>query len=234
MKVVGYLRVSTDRQAERGLGLDVQKAAIQSWAKKNGHKVVRWCRDEGVSGSNGVENRVGLLDALSALREKKAGGVVVARLDRVARDLIVQETLLAEIKRLGAQPFSTSDGEAGYLADDSDDPSRKLIRQVLGAVAEYDRAMISLRLRVARRHKSANGGYAHGAPPFGYRAENGALVTDEREQKIIRRMRELEAAGRTQPEIAKRLNAEGLRTKRGSEWTRLHVGKILRRSEEVV
>ena len=60
----------------------------------------------------------------------------VYRLDRLARDLIVQETVLAEVKRLGGEVFSTSAAEAGYLSDDPDDPSRKLIRQVLGAVAE--------------------------------------------------------------------------------------------------
>jgi DNA invertase Pin-like site-specific DNA recombinase len=71
------------------------------------------------------------------------GGVVVYRLDRLARDLIVQETLLAEVWRMGREVFSTSAAEQGYLADDPHAPSRKLIRQVLGAVNEYERSMIS-------------------------------------------------------------------------------------------
>jgi DNA invertase Pin-like site-specific DNA recombinase len=52
-KLVGYLRVKTDRQAEAGFGLGVQEKAIRGWAEANGHRVVLWCRDEGVSGSNG-------------------------------------------------------------------------------------------------------------------------------------------------------------------------------------
>src|SRR4051794_33589968 len=52
MRVVAYLRVSTDRQAEEGLGFDVQEQAIRAWAKHGGHRVVAWTRDEGVSGSN--------------------------------------------------------------------------------------------------------------------------------------------------------------------------------------
>lgn len=134
MKLTAYRRVSTDKQAEEGLGLDVQEHAIRVWAKAQGHKVAVWATDAGVSGSNGLDSRHGLPDALEAIRDGRAQGLVVYRLDRLARDLIIQETLLAEVRRKGGQLFSTSAAESGYLADDPDDPSRKLIRQVLGAV----------------------------------------------------------------------------------------------------
>ena len=68
MNVIAYLRVSTDQQAERGLGLDVQRTAIRAWAKTHGRRVVLWTADEGVSGSNGLDSRVGLADALDALK----------------------------------------------------------------------------------------------------------------------------------------------------------------------
>ncbi|MGH2774736.1 MAG: recombinase family protein [Actinomycetota bacterium] len=64
MKVAAYLRVSTDRQAEQGQGLGVQRQAVKSWAKANGHTVRTWHADEGASGSNGLEARVALADAL--------------------------------------------------------------------------------------------------------------------------------------------------------------------------
>lgn len=64
MKVVGYLRVSTDRQAEEGLGLEVQEQAIRSWAEDHGHHLIGMTRDEGISGSNGIDTRIGLADAL--------------------------------------------------------------------------------------------------------------------------------------------------------------------------
>src|SRR5258706_7555130 len=158
MKVAGYLRVSTDRQAEEGLGLEVQEHAIRAWARNNGHRVGSWYRDEGLSGSNGLDQREGLADALDALKNRGAAGLVIYRLDRLARDLVLQEQLLADVRRMRAEVFSTSAGEAGYLSDDPDDPSRKLIRQVLGAVSEYERGMISLRLRSGRRRKAENGG----------------------------------------------------------------------------
>ena len=164
MKLAAYLRVSTDRQAEEGLGLEVQEQTIKGWAHAHEHRVVLWTRDEGVSGSNGLDTRVGLADVPEAIKRQRVDGLVVYRLDRLARDLVLQEQLLAEIRRLGGELFSTSNAEASYLSDDPDDPSRKLIRQVLGAVNEHERAMIALRLRSGRRRKADNGGYAFGEP----------------------------------------------------------------------
>lgn len=229
MKVVGYLRVSTDHQAEKGLGLEVQEKAIREWAKAHSHRLIGLERDEGVSGSNGLDNRVGLLSAMSALKERRAGGLVVYRLDRLARDLIVQETLLAEIRRLGAEAFSTSRAEADVLQDDPDDPSRKLIRQILGAVSEYERSMIALRLRSGRRRKHEKGGYAFGAPPYGWRAVEGELVPDGDEQVVVRRVAELHGLGASLREIAAALTAEGFSPKRGKEWHPQTLSKIVKR-----
>jgi DNA invertase Pin-like site-specific DNA recombinase len=76
--------------------------------------------------------------------------VVVARLDRLARDLLTQEFLLREIRQRGADLVSCSDTEADYLQDDPHDPTRKLVRQVLGAISEFERALIKLRLQRGR------------------------------------------------------------------------------------
>jgi len=99
----------------------------------------RTLSDEGISGSNAWEIRKALPEALRAAQEGRAQGIVVHRLGRLARDLIAQELLLREVRRLGGEVFSTSAGEAGYLTDNPDDPSRTLIRQILGAVSEYER-----------------------------------------------------------------------------------------------
>ncbi len=85
-------------------------------------------------GGNGLDAREALPDAVAEVREHRATGLVVYRLDRLARDLILQETLLAEIANLGGRVFSTIPGEQDVIEDDPDDPSRRLIRQVLGAV----------------------------------------------------------------------------------------------------
>jgi DNA invertase Pin-like site-specific DNA recombinase len=234
LRLVGYLRVSTDRQAEHGLGLDVQEAAIRKWARAGGHRVVAWYRDEGESGSNGLETRVALAEALATIREQKAAGVVVYRLDRLARDLVLQEQLLAEVRRMGGDVFSTSAAEASVLADDPADPSRKLIRQVLGAVAEYERAMIVLRMRSGRSRKRETGYAGDGPPPLGYRAEGRQLVRDDEEQVTLARIAALRASGASLRAICAVLSAEGRTTKRGGtgwypETLRLIIDRLDRR-----
>ena len=109
-------------------------------------------------------------------------------------------------------------GEAAYLEDDPDDPSRKLIRQILGAVSEYERSVIVMRLRSGRRRKNALGGYAYGAPPLGQRAEGKALVADLEEQRTLARIAELRKAGRSLREVGTVLEAEGHLPKRGGSW----------------
>jgi DNA invertase Pin-like site-specific DNA recombinase len=182
---------------------------------------VLWCRDEGVSGSNGLDTRVALPEALRVLRTGTADGLVVYRLDRLARDLVLQEQLLAEIRRMGRQLFTTSAGEAAFLEDDPDDPSRKLIRQILGAVSEYERAMIRLRMQAGRASRRERGDYAgFGSPPYGWRAQRGGrgqgvrLVEVAGEQVTLARIRELRAGGSSLRQIAEVLNREGHKTRR--------------------
>lgn len=100
---------------------------------------------------------------------------------------------------------------------------------MLGAVAEYERSMIALQLRSGRKRKAKDGGYAYGAPPFGFRVEDGELVPDEGEQETLDRARELQAGGASIREIAKTLNEEERRTKRGARWHPTTVARVLPR-----
>lgn len=230
MKVAAYLRVSTDAQAEHGLGLDVQRQAIRKWARDHGHKITGWYSDEGISGSNGLDTRDALPDAVGVVRDGQAAGLVVYRLDRLARDLILQETLLAEIAGMGGQVFSTMPGEQDVLTDDPDDPSRRLIRQVLGAVAEYERSLIRLRLRNGRRRKAERGGFAYGSPPLGFRAEARELVPDPGEALTVQRIVALRRGGASLRGIAAVLEAEGRKPKRGGQWHSQTVRRVLARA----
>jgi DNA invertase Pin-like site-specific DNA recombinase len=230
VKIVGYVRVSTSTQVEDGFGLAIQKTTVRDWCKANGHKLVTILCDEGISGAKELEDRPGLADALGMLRDKQAQGIVVPRLDRLARDLIVQETVLAEIRRVGGQVFSTSPAEASYLTDDPDDPSRKMIRQVLGAVAEYERSMVVLRLRNGRRRKAQMGGYASGAPAFGYEARDKTLVVSNEEHETVKRITDLRDSGASLREICSTLESEGRKSKRGSSrWQPMAVKRVLDR-----
>ena len=227
MKLVAYLRVSTDSQAEDGYGLDVQERTIRAFARANKHRVVATFRDEGVSGANGIDDRVGLPRALEAIR---GGGkhLIVARLDRLARAVTVQEAILATVWKRDAQVFAVDMG--GLVPpDDPDDPMRTAMRQMAGVFAELDRRLIAKRLKDGRTAKAAKGGYTGGAPPYGYRVEQGELRPDPKEQAALTRMHELRAAGCTTREIAATLAHEGHPTKRDGNWTSPVVARILSR-----
>ena len=231
-RVTAYVRVTTDGQAaEDRMGKPVQEKAIRAYARQHGLRIVSWHYDDGVSGSNGLDTQEGLPLALAEVRDGTVKGIIVYRLDRLARDLIIQETLLAEIKRMGGTPFTTSGAEADFLDDDPNDPSRKLIRQVLGSVNEYERSMIALRLRSGRKLKAERGGFAYGSPGFGYRAENKQLVPDDREQQAVRRIREMHDAGTSLRQIIIALEAEGITPKRGGTWHPTTVRRVLARLE---
>ena len=217
MKLVAYLRVSTDRQVEEGLGLDVQHRAIRRWADDNGHRIVMVARDEGLTGSNGIETRLGLHDALAAVRQGTVQGVVFYRLDRLARKLTVQEATLAKLWDMGATVFSVDMGE--IPRDDPNDPMKTALRQMIGVFAQLERGMIAARLRSGRMLKAERGGYAgFGAPPYGTRCVNGELIDDVDEQRALDRAIELRASGSSLRSIARLLTREGYLPKRADRW----------------
>ena len=217
MKVVGYVRVSTTKQAEEGLGLDVQQRAIRSWARAGHHLIVGIFRDEGVSGSNGVEEREALPEALNLIASGAAAGLVVARLDRLARNLTVQEAILARVWAAGGQVFAADLGE--IAKDDPDDPMRTALRQMVGVFSQLERSMITARLRAGRRLKASRGEFAgFGSPPFGFKAEGGQLVPDMDEQKTVAVIRRLHEQGRSLREIAQALESAGHKPRRAARW----------------
>jgi DNA invertase Pin-like site-specific DNA recombinase len=217
MKLVAYLRVSTERQAEEGLGLDVQARAIRRWARDNDHHVVLVTRDEGLSGSNGIDTRVGLHDALAAVKHLIADGLVVYRLDRLARKLTVQEATLAKVWDLGGTVFAVDLGE--IPRDDPDDPMKTALRQMVGVFAQLERGMIAARLRSGRVLKAERGGYAgFGSPPYGTRAIDGELASDPVEQAAIERALTLRASGTSLRAIAEILMTEGYLPRRSDRW----------------
>ncbi|MEZ0354095.1 recombinase family protein [Mycobacterium sp. pR1184] len=229
MRVVAYVRVSSAHQAE-AYGPEVQRAAIRKWAKAGGHKVVSWQTDV-ISGASELRDRAGWCEAAALVKSGKAQGVVVARLDRLARDVMVQELLLRKLSDLGGIVLSTRESEDELLNGESKDPSRKLIRVICGAISEYDREMTVDRLAAGRHAKAARGGYAHGALPYGYRTVKGKLVPVPAEQRALARMKELAEQSASTREIARVLAAEGHPTKRGGQWCAATVARILQRAK---
>ena len=223
MRLAAYARVSTVEQVDHGQGLDIQAFAIKKWAKSSGHRIDHFFQDEGVSGA--IEDREGLESALACIGYNGVEGLVVTSLDRLARSLTVQEAALQQAWSAGGRVFAVDSGEV--LADDPDDPMRTFVRQVLGAVSQLEAGMIRRRLKRGREHKAARGGYAHGAPPYGYAASGGELVPDEAEQEITTAILVMRESGASLREIARHLNDQGIPSKHGGRWHPTTVARVL-------
>jgi len=208
-----YLRVSGSGQID-GDGFPRQEQACRDFAAANGYEIVRVFREEGVSGTYGEGDRPALLDLL---KDPRANTIIVERLDRLARDLMISETILRKLQASGFIVLSTAEPDLNSV-----EPTRVLIRQIMAAIAEWDRKMIVGKLRVARDRKRNQTGRCEGAKPFGLTA---------REQSVIRRARELRNGGMKLIDVVKQINREGMRTKFGYPWRPSSLCMLLKREE---
>lgn len=216
--VVAYVRVSTSEQA---LGPEAQRAAIEAWAAREGVKVASWHEDRGVSGGAELDARPGLLAALADVESHRASRLVVARRDRLARDVVLAAMVDRLVARTGAVVASAA-GEG-----DGADPASQLMRRMVDAFAEYERALIRSRTRAALAVKAARGERV-GQVPYGSRvAADGVRLEDEpAERAAVERARELRAAGVSCARIAATLQAEGAPA-RGARWHATTVARMV-------
>jgi DNA invertase Pin-like site-specific DNA recombinase len=212
---LAYLRVSGKAQV-KGDGFPRQLAAIQDYAKRHDIRLVKVFREEGVSGAKDLENRPALADMIEALHGNGTKLVLIEKLDRLARDLMVQETIIGDLRKSGFDLVSVA--EPDLLQDD---PTRTLMRQVFGAIAQYEKSMIVMKLRGARNRKKARTGRCEGRKPYGHYPG---------EQKVVERMKALRASGMAYDKLAERLTVEGFTTRKGTAWHGFSVQRILGRS----
>ena len=229
LRLVLLRRVSTAGQID-GYGLENQEADCRKWARKvgpslGGVRIVKVCTDGGITGKAADDERPGLHEALALIAAEEADGILAPNLDRVARELTVQEATLSVVWAHGGRVFTADHGE--HLADDDDDPMRTFVRQVMGAAAQLERGIIAKRLRNGRKAKAAKGGYATGAPAYGQKAVDKELAADEQEAAVLALMRGWQAEGASVRAIADRLNSEDIPTKRGARWHPTTVNRLL-------
>jgi DNA invertase Pin-like site-specific DNA recombinase len=213
-KAFGYLRVSGRGQVE-GDGFPRQEAAIRAYAKAHGIKLVRLFQEQGVSGGKAIGDRPAFLAMMEALHGDGVKLVLVESLGRLARDLMVQESILHDLKRHGFELISVAEPD---LCDEDD--SRKLMRRIMGAFHEYEKQMIVVKLRGARQRTRMKRGRCEGRKPYG---------SYPGEADTLNRIMELDASGETTTAIANRLKTEGRKTRNGGEWLQPTVSKIINR-----
>lgn len=219
LRAIGYLRVSTEDQR---LGPDAQRAMIAAWAAREGVEVVGWHVDAGVCSASDLTERPALLAALAALRVDRAGILVVAKRDRLARDVMVSAAVERAVETAGARVLSAS-GEGNGST-----PADAFMRTVIDGAAAYERALIRARTKAALAVKRARGERAGGVP-YGYAADAaGRLSPDPAEQQVVAAVRELRGAGLPLRAVVTDLAARGFVSRAGRPLGLTQVARILR------
>lgn len=219
-RVIGYVRVSTDDQHQ---GPKAQRDALAAWCARTGAELVAVFEDRGVSGAAELDKRPGLLAALDAVEAGGCGVLLVAKRDRLARDVMLAAMVERIAERAGAV-VTAADG-----AGEGTGPEAVLFRRMVDAFAEYERAIIRARTRAALGAKSARGERV-GAVPLGARLSSDGvhLEADPNEARALAVVRELRDAGLSVRAIAAELDARGVPA-RGERWHPTTVARLLRR-----
>jgi len=220
LRAVGYVRAS---KGEQKLTPTAQREALEAWARGEGVEIVVVYEDLGVSGGDPFDKRPGMLAAIDALAEHGAGLLVVAKRDRLARDVIVGATIELQAERNGAVVVA-ADG-----AGNGDGAEAQLMRRLLDAFAEYERAIISARTKVVLASKKARGERTGGIP-YGYSlSDDGVhLVPRQDEQRTIQAAKALRAEGLALRAVAAGLAVRGMRPRAGGQWYAETVRCLLR------
>ena len=226
---VGYIRVSTAEQAESGLGLDAQRRRIEGYAMSIAADLSDVLEDAGESGKD--TKRPGCQELLARVNGGLVDLVIIARLDRLTRSVRDLGDLLDALGKArradGARGVGLASCEESI---DTTTATGQLVINILGAVSQWERQVISERTRSALAARRASGRRA-GNVPYGYQAgPEGVLTPDPEEQRVLEEVREHLALGESYERIANSLTAQGRRTRRGGSFSRQGLFQLARRA----
>ena len=219
-QVFAYLRVSDITQV-KGDGYIRQEQACREYAEAHDMEIIKVYR-ESVSGTKKSEDRPVLAELMVSLEQNHHGvtTVLIERLDRLARDYMIQEAIVRDFQKKEFTLISTNEAEPDLA---SDDPTRKLLRTFMGAIADYEKSMTIAKLRAARDRLREKNGKCEG--PNGYRD------TEEGRQLLlhIAELRKRNDKGKrlTLQQTADKLNEEGIKTMRGLTWNINRLGQAI-------
>lgn len=222
VRAVGYARVSTVHQADEGLSLEEQERRVAAYIKAQGWEHVETFTERGVSGAVPFIERPEFSRLLASL-DDGVDRVVIPKLDRLGRSTMDLLSAIERVAAAGAAVVSIGEGI------DTSTPVGKLTRTLLAAIAEFERDRLAERVAEVTEARARKGGWHGGPRPFGYdyAPEGGGLVEKPSEAVIVRRIFTAYIAGRSQRQIARNLNADGIRPKNGREWIQGTISKML-------
>jgi len=217
--LVAYLRVSTGRQGRSGLGLEVQRQALENFAANEGFKIIReFLEVESGKGAHALERRPQLRDALAEARKRRCP-LAVAKLDRLSRDVHFISGLMNERVR--------------FIVCELGEETDPFVLHLFAAMAERERAMISARTKAALQAAKARGVRLGGPNINEVRkialASNKAIA-DQNALNVLPIIKEVQRAGaKSLHQIADALNARGIPTPRGGRWHAKSVSNVFAR-----
>jgi site-specific DNA recombinase len=218
-QAIGYIRVSTQDQANEGISLEAQRARITSWCHANDYELVEIFEDAGLSGKD-MDGREGIQAAMKAAKKGMAlVAYSLSRLSRSARDMIdLGETL----KRRGVNLVSLTE------KIDTTSAAGEMFFGILAVFAQFERKQVGERTKAALAHKKAKG-EKYGPVPFGYEEVEGRLLEVRSEALSVATILRMRRSGMSYHRIADRLNEDGITGKRGGQWHASTVRYVINR-----
>lgn len=219
--ILGYCRVSTDKQADKGVSLDAQVAKIRAMGVVQGVEVSEVITDAGESAKS--LERPGMARLLAMVDAGEVQTVIIAKLDRLTRSIKDLAELLERFQRRGVSLVSVAESL------DTGSAAGRLVLNIMTAVSQWEREAIGERTATALQFKKERR-KVYSPTPYGFERQGETLVPLETEQAVIARIRSLQAAGCSLRKIAAALNADGIPTKQGRQWAAQTVSDVLRNS----
>lgn len=221
MKTYGYARVSTAGQAEEGVSMSAQAAAITSYCETYGLDLVEIIEDAGQSAK--TLRRPGMERLLALVHEGRVEAVIVYKMDRAFRSSIDALTTMRDLQALNIEFHSVMEQLNTSTA------IGRFVASIISSIAELERAQTGERTAFALAHiKDKNGGrQINGMPPYGYKWKDGQLFEVAIEQRVLIAIKLWFSRGCKVTEITTRLNTADYQTRGGGVWHKAQVYRIL-------
>ena len=217
---IAYLRVSTGKQADQGLSLDVQQEKVTAYAQLYDLEVVEVIVDAGESAK--TLQRPGLQRALILLQTGQAAALLIIKLDRLTRSV-------ADLGRLIDEYFAPGKAELLSVSEqiDTRSASGRLVLNILASVSQWEREIIAERTRDVMRHKQKHGEYIGGHIPYGFEVIDGELVANRLEQDVIRQAQTLYANGLSLRKVSAVLDQQGFQARTGAVFHPAQIQRMI-------
>jgi site-specific DNA recombinase len=219
--VAAYLRVSTDEQADSGLGIASQRTRVTAMCAAKGWPAPTVYSDDGVSGTKPADKRPALARLLEDVRGGKVDAVVILSLDRLGRKTRLVLDLVDELAHAGCALVSCKE------ALDTATPQGAFVLTMFAALAQLERDLIAERTRAALQEHSRRDGEAGGKLPYGYLRTGDGVVVDEEAVPTVRYVFGCHKRRDSLRAIAAKLNARGVPGPRGGLWWATSVREVL-------